>query len=129
MKNVTAADIDLSGIQVPKHIQTALEKRKTDGRGPRRARGGYKNATQRKPAVVRDGSESIFLQDHLTQRNKDLLKEAKAALQQTFQYTGYVMNGEIRVKRHEDETFHVIKSSADIKALHALKPRPPPKPK
>ena len=128
LKNVTAADIDLSGIQVPKHIQTALEKRKTDGRGPRPARGGYKNATQRKP-VVRDGSESIFLQDHLTQRNKDLLKEAKAAFKQTFQYPGYVMNGEIRVKRHEDEKFHVIKSSADIKALNALKPRPPPKPK
>ena len=97
LKNVTSANIDLSGIQIPKSIQTVLDERKKEGRtSSRTPRGG------RKPANVSEaptGPTPIYLQDHLTARNKDLLKEAKTALKTSFKYPGYVMDGEIRAKR------------------------------
>ena len=132
LKNVTTESIDLSSVQVPKHIQEILNQRKTTGAGragPNASRGGYNNVARRHAKAESDKPSYIHLQDHLTQRNKELLKEAKVALQDSFKFPGYVMDGQIRAKRAENEKFTVIKCSADIKKLLSLKPVVPPKPR
>ena len=55
----------------------------------------------------------VYLQEHLTSYNKNLLKETRAALQATHRFYGYVKNGEIRVKLDEDEKYVVITCVAD----------------
>jgi hypothetical protein len=129
LKDVTSANIDLSSIKVPKNIQEILDQRKKEGRSYSQAprRGGYHNVARRDGKA--DASSAIYMQDHLTTRNKELLKEAKTALQQLFQFPGYVMDGQIRSKRTENEKFTVIRCSADIQKLALSKPSVPPKPK
>ncbi len=130
LKNITSADIDLSGIQIPKQL---LSERKDGHRGG--SRGGRNGgATTRNggigEAVANEfsggfGSPThIYLQEHLTKRNKDLLKEAKSTLHETFEFPGYVYHGEIRAKRNKTSKHHVIKSKADIQTLLKL-PRNP----
>ena len=133
LKNITSANIDLSSIKVPKNIQTILDQRKKEGKtGPRSNRGGYHNVARRDAKAESGEPTSIFLQDHLTQRNKDLLKEAKTALRDHFQFPGYVMDGQIRSRRAENDKYFTIKCSADIRRLvvssQQTKPAVPPKP-
>ena len=72
--------------------------------------------------LVTNNVHSKDLQEHLTKRNKDLLKEAKATYKDVgFVYPGYVHHGEIRAKLNAESTYKVIKSSKDIQAL-LLKP-------
>ena len=132
MKDVTTDKIDLSSVQVPKHIQDVLDQRKTTGAsraGPNASRGGYNNVARRHAKAESNKPSYIQMQDHLTQRNKELLKEAKLALQESYQFPGYVMDGQIRARRAEKEKYTVIKCSADIKKLLLLKPVVPPKPR
>ena len=128
LKNFTSADLDLSGIQIPKQILELLESKQRNsvaGRGGSRggSRGGFNNSS-------RGGSNgassfggggftttSIYLQDHLTKRNKDLLREAKDTLKGSFEFPGYVYHGEIRAKQNTNSKHHVIYTSADIQKL------------
>ena len=59
-------------------------------------------------------ASEIYLQEHLTKYNKDLLTEARAVLHDTRQYYGYVKNGEVRVKVKEKDKYTVISCYSDI---------------
>lgn len=67
-------------------------------------------------------SHPIYLQEHLTAFNKNLLRDTRAALDATHQYPGYVKNGEIRVKEKADSKYVVIKCDGDFqKELQRVK--------
>ena len=129
---VTSADVDLSSIQIPPQMLAESAKRATQGRG------GSNGARSRRPNRTDLGASAssstfeggfdeptpIYLQEHLTKRNKDLLKDAKSKLRGTFQFPGYVYHGEIRAKWDPESRHHVIKSFHDItKLLHQAAPR------
>ena len=61
----------------------------------------------------------IYMQEHLTKRNKDLLKESKRVLKELYEFPGYVMNGEVRAKYSKADKFCVINSMKDIEKLRA----------
>ena len=64
-------------------------------------------------AVHCDEPTAIYLQEHLTQYNKDLLKETRDALQRTHKYPAYVKNGEVRAKVNENSKYVVINCRGD----------------
>ncbi len=127
-KGATSADVDLSGIQLPQQIRAVMEKRGPLGG----TRGGFNGARSRRPEGAGIGGDPlsgafggggfgeptpIYLQEHLTKRNKDLLKEAKTNLRDSFRFPGYVYHGEIRAKKTQDSRHFVIRSSRDISNL------------
>ena len=59
-------------------------------------------------------ASNIYVQEHLTKYNKDLLTETRDILKDTHQYYGYVKNGEIRVKVAEHDKYTVISCKGDI---------------
>ena len=61
----------------------------------------------------------IYMQEHLTKQNKDLLKSAKRQLRGVYEFPGYVLHGEIRVKLNKESKYLVIECENDItKLLH-----------
>ena len=60
-----------------------------------------------------DGPTAVYLQEHLTQYNKDLLRETRTALQRTHKFPAYVKNGEIRAKVDETSKYVVINCRGD----------------
>ena len=81
--------------------------------------GGQGSIRVRKTEAVPGETDknSIFLQEHLTQYSKSLLKEAKETFKDDFQYPGYVKDGEVRVKRTVADRPQVIRSRADINRI------------
>ena len=60
----------------------------------------------------------IFMQDSLTQYSSKLLKDAKiAANALNYKYTGYTINGEVRVKLSDGAKYISIKSPLDLKKI------------
>jgi hypothetical protein len=59
----------------------------------------------------------IFMQEHLTKFNKELLKAARDKLREKFQYAGYVKNGQIRARIAEGQDFVIITNHGDIDRL------------
>ena len=61
---------------------------------------------------------NIFMQESLTQYTSDLLKDAKlAASALNYKYTGYTINGEVRVKLSDGAKYISIKSPMDLKKI------------
>ena len=69
--------------------------------------------TNRRRSLENDEPTAIYLQEHLTQYNKDLLKETRDALQRTHKYPAYVKNGEVRAKVNENSKYVVINCRGD----------------
>jgi hypothetical protein len=60
---------------------------------------------------------SIYMTDHLTKMNSDLLSSAKRQLKETYEYPGYVLKGEVRVKLNRDSRYIPINCERDIARL------------
>ncbi len=120
LKGLTPAEVDLSGFE---HDDSRQQRDSRDGGfGARGGFGagrggsdrGFGNGGFPQPAI---NLNFIYMQEHLTKRNKDLLKAARAALKNDYDFPGYALNGEIRVKCTENDKYIVINSEADIEKL------------
>ena len=116
LNNFTAQDIDFSGFD---NEDTQRSNRNRNG-GPGDNRGGPNGISNRMTL------SPVYMQEHLTKANKDLLKLAKTELGNIFKFPGYAMNGEIRARRAELEKFFPIKCVGDITHLKRQFGRPPP---
>ncbi len=105
MKGLTPEEVDLSGFGGDDGDQR--QPQSNGGFGPTRGNGFGGGLDL----------NYIYMQEHLTKRNKDLLKAARFALKDSYEYPGYVLNGEIRVKFSESDKYIVIRSEADIEKL------------
>ena len=57
----------------------------------------------------------LFLNESLTRTNRTLLKEAKTISKQlNYKFTGYTINGEVRVKRNEKSEHIAILCKKDL---------------
>ena len=59
----------------------------------------------------------IYMADHLTKMNSDLLSSAKRQLKETYEYPGYYLKGEVRVKLNRESTYIPINCEKDITRL------------
>ena len=115
LKGVTSSGIDFSKLKTHQRSGSLPPANVTVTRS-KSSHGGESDET--KPNMDADVSAQpkdtpIYIQEHLTQYNKTLLNDTRAALQQTHRYPGYVKNGEIRAKLKENDKFVVIKCRAD----------------
>ena len=78
------------------------------GRGDGPSRGDSRPATE---------DLQIYMQEHLTKFNKELLKAAREKLNGKYQYAGYVKNGQIRARIKDGEDFLIISNHGDIDKL------------
>ena len=111
LKGLTTADFDFTKLRKRGVIPPAT---------PAVTRSGNKSSAADNPTAehqpsfaVRDDDSLVYLQEHLTNYNRNLLKDTRAALKCTHQYYVYVKNGEIGVKLDENEKYTVITSTAD----------------
>ena len=112
LKSITSANLDFS------KLRTAMRTTKPQAT-PSVTRSVARASTEMPPAQhgsddSQQTASSIYLQEHLTTYNKDLLKEARAVLHDTHQYYGYVKNGEVRVKVSENDKYTIISCFSDI---------------
>ena len=134
LKNIAPLDVDFSNIHGD--MNNLFPRRggsrggsRGDSRGGSRggdSRGGSRGGARSRDSRSGDVSDGItqkvhlspiYMQEHLTKRNKDLLKSAKAKLNGTFKFPGYVKNGEVRAKREEESKFVSITCEEDIEKL------------
>ena len=122
LKEFTTADVDFSKFktELSSHGDAASARGGFDRRG--RGRGGRGGGTGRDGTKEFGGSfpdiVPIYMQDHLTKFNKDLLKSAKQQLKEVgYEFPGYVMNGEVRAKFHKELKHVPINCESDIKKL------------
>ena len=57
------------------------------------------------------------MQEHLTKYTKTLLMTTRSKLNGTYEFPGYVMNGQVRCKKAKGQKFSIIKSVHDISLL------------
>ena len=67
-----------------------------------------------KPPTGPPPHTKIFMQEHLTKMNKELLKMAKEQLKDICQFPGYVMEGEVRAKMSTNDKYIPIRCENDI---------------
>ena len=94
-------------------------------RGGRHGGGSARNVDSLAVAGEPDGKHAIYMQEHLTKFTKDLLKEAKetfTALE--YEFPGYIKDGEVRVKRREDDKPMSIRAKTDISRIANLNKKP-----
>ena len=116
--NISTQNVDYTNL--PK--VTVTEKPNTRGGGASRGSRGAAHAgdTRVNPNAIEGETEkhNIYVQEHLTKYNKDLLKEAKEVFGELdFEYPGYAKDGEVRVKQKTDSKPHIIRCRTDIKRL------------
>ena len=114
LKGITSSQLDFSKLKTHQRPGSIPPTNVTVTRS-KSSLGGDSNETNASnnpdDSVERDSP--IYIQEHLTQYNKSLLSDTRAALQQTHRYPGYVKNGEIRAKLKENDKFVIIKCKAD----------------
>ena len=96
LQGITSQDVDLSGFDSNENNnQQRGTKKRNDG-------------------TVQVDITPIYMQDHLTSTNKDLLKLAKTELKDLCNYPGYVMDGEVRSKVSDGQRFIPIRCVSDV---------------
>ena len=111
LKNLTTADIDFTKMKkrnVPPQATPAVT----------RHRASTTEVTNNAAEYDVIDPAPIYLQEHLTKYNKDLLTETRRILKDTHDYPGYVKDGQIRVKVNAGDRFSVIATTTDLKKEH-----------
>ena len=93
LQGITSQDVDLSGFG--ENDQQSGARKRDDGN-------------------VQVDITPIYMQDHLTSTNKDLLKLSKTELENLCKYPGYVIDGEVRTKVSDGQKFLPIRCVSDV---------------
>ena len=124
LEAITSKDLDFSALPPPTSNETSDGATRgglnnsRGGRG-RLTRSSYSRAAATSASNHNDQDDSrIYMQEHLTNMNKNLLKEAKNTLRgHGFKFPGYVKGGQVRAKLNETSNFFAIESIADIQNI------------
>ena len=120
LKNITALDVDFT--EITKDVFPGGPPR-GGGNPVRGRRGGAASngrswdSREKKDGLTQVKLSPIYMQEHLTKLNKDLLKLAREKLQDKFAFPGYVKNGEVRAKLTEASKYEPITCEQDIHKL------------
>ena len=118
LKAITSNDVDFNGlpqIQPPNGERGGPGGRRGGRRGGRH--GDRHGGQQRQQTTIPTTGSKIYIQEHLTNFNRSLLKATKTMLDGKFQFPGYIMHGEVRCKIAENADYDVIRCASDIQNM------------
>ncbi len=114
LKKITSLDINFRDLPiiVPRDQGRHPPRGGLQQRNPPRSRQPRAEANE----LATEGSK-IYMQEHLTKYTKSLLKVSKVKLHEVFKFPGYIMSGEVRCKKTEEDKFMRIGSISDLKRI------------
>ena len=108
LKKITLSNVNLTNLPVIDQPQ-------------RETRGNRNSRDQVRDGAIPSGDSKIYVQEHLTRYTKELLKVTKLSFgndsELQFKYPGYIMHGQVRFKRAENDKYEVIRCASDIKRV------------
>ena len=122
LKTITQRDLDFTGVtegmdliaRVQRNVAAATPEGKKKSY-PLRRQSTNHTASAAPSASALD--TPIFMAEHLTKRNQDLLKAAKIKCKGRYEFPGYFKDGEVRVKVDKAAKYVTIRCNSDLENL------------